>query len=322
MADDRSDDDRVDDARPHDERPLDPVPADDAAVDDDGGAATRISDAGRSLDAVSYLEGLVAAGGAGDTVTTGFPSLDALLGGGMRRGDLVVLAGDVGSGKSSLALAMALRVAEEGQGVALFSGEGSSSRLLERALAAEGRVRLDDLRHGRLDEAAYARVAAAALALRAHPALLAPLPPTGLPGLSDLLIEHLGLALLVVDPLQALAVGRQAQEEELAHVVRQLKELAVRRNCAVLLVTHLATPVRGRDDPRVRLEDLGALGTLRQLSDVVLGLYREELYEPSRDVEGAAEVHVLKQRGGGTGYADLYFYKQWLRVEDMVDPAR
>lgn len=276
----------------------------------------------RVLDAAAYLEGLVAAGGAGDTLSCGFPSLDVLLGGGIRRGDLVVLGGDVGSGKSSLALAMALRAAEAGRSVALFSGELSGERLLERALAVQGRARIDDLRHGRLHAESYAAVAAAALALRAHPPMLAHVPPNGLPGMSDLLIEHLGLDLLVVDPLQSLARGALPMEEELSQAVRDLKGLAVRRDCAVLLVSHLAVPVRGRDDARVRLDDFGALGSVRQLADVVLALYREELYETSRDVDGAAEVHVLKHRGGATGYADLYFYKQWLRFEDMVEPNR
>ncbi|HMN07920.1 MAG TPA: DnaB-like helicase C-terminal domain-containing protein [Gemmatimonadaceae bacterium] len=276
----------------------------------------------RVLDAAAYLEGLAAAGGAGDTLSTGFPSLDALLGGGLRRGDLVVLGGDVGCGKSALALAMALRAAEAGRSVALFSGELSGERLLERALAVEGRAALDDLRNGRLGEEAYAAVAAAALAMRQHPALLSHMPPNGLPGMSDLLIEHLGLDLLVVDPLQSLARGALPMEEELAQVVRDLKGMAVRRDCAVLLVSHLAVPVRERGDPRPRLDDFGALGALRQLADTVLGLYREELYETSRDVEGAAEAHVLKQRNGGVGYADLYFYKRWLRFEDMVEPDR
>lgn len=276
----------------------------------------------RVLDAAAYLEGVSVAGGAGDTIATGFPSLDALLGGGFRRGDLVVLGGDVGSGKSALALAMALRAAESGRSVALFSGEMSGERLMERALAVQGRAAIDDLRHGRLDDTAYASVASAALVMRQHPALLSHMPPNGLPGMSDLLIEHLGLDLLVVDPLQSLARGGLPTEEELAQVVRDLKGMAVRRDCAVLLVSHLAVPVRERPDPRPHLDDLGALGALRQLADTVLGLYREELYDTSRDVEGAAEVHVLKQRNGGTGYADLYFYKRWLRFEDMVEPER
>jgi replicative DNA helicase len=282
----------------------------------------RVDASARVLDAAGYLEGLLAAGGAGDTLSCGFPSVDALLGGGLRRGDLVALCGDVGSGKSSLALAIALRAAQSGRSVALFSGELSAERLLERALAMQGRAQLDDLRHSRLDDTSYPSVAAAALAMREHPPLLSHLPPNGLPGMSDLLIEHLGLDLLVVDPLQSLARGALPMDEELAQAVRDLKGLAVRRDCAVLLVSHLGVAVRGRDDPRPRLEDLGALGSVRQLADVVLGLYREELYETSRDVDGAAEVHVLKHRGGGTGYADLYFYKQWLRFEDMVEPDR
>lgn len=276
----------------------------------------------RVLDAAGYLEGMLAAGGAGDTLSCGFPSVDALLGGGVRRGDLVVLGGDVGSGKSALALAMALRAAENGRSVAFFSGELGGERLLERALAVQGRARIDDLRHGRLDEEAYAAVAAAALAMRTNAPLLAHLPPNGLPGLSDLLIEHLGLDLLVIDPVQSLARGTHGMEEELAQAVRDLKGLAVRRDCAVLLVSHFEGAVRERSDPRPRLADFGALGALRQLADVVLAIYRQELYESSRDLDGATELHVLKHRGGGTGYADLYFYKQWLRFEDMVEPNR
>ena len=81
---------------------------------------------------------------ADDTVPTGFPSLDKLLGGGFRRRDLVVLGGDVGSGKSALALGLALRVARQGSRVAFFSGEMDDERLMERALAIEGRAAVDE----------------------------------------------------------------------------------------------------------------------------------------------------------------------------------
>src|SRR2546430_3778272 len=83
-----------------------------------------------------------------DTIPTGFPSIDRLLGGGLRRRDLVVLGGDIGSGKSALALGLAMRVAQRGTGVALFSGEMNEERLMERALASEGRGGLGDLRGG------------------------------------------------------------------------------------------------------------------------------------------------------------------------------
>ena len=81
-----------------------------------------------------------------DTIPTGFPSVDRVLGGGVRRRDLVALGGDVGSGKSAFALGIALRVAQQGLGVAYFSGEMDEERLMERALAIEGRVAIDELR--------------------------------------------------------------------------------------------------------------------------------------------------------------------------------
>src|SRR5690349_8610288 len=100
------------------------------------------------------------------TVPTGFPSMDRLLGGGLRRGDLIALGGDVGSGKSSLALAIALRAAEAQHSVAFLSGEMSRDRVLERALAIEGRAKVDDLRAGSLDETARAAVGAAVVRMR------------------------------------------------------------------------------------------------------------------------------------------------------------
>lgn len=276
----------------------------------------------RPFDAVSFLEGVDASNGIQDTVPTGFPSLDALLGGGPRKGDLIVLAGDVGCGKTSLALAIALRAAEARHEVSFFSGEYSVERLLERCLALEGRVRIDDLRHGTLGDAGRAAVGATALRLRDRAPMFSFMPPNGIGGLSDLLIDQLGLDLLVVDPVRSLVTGRLPLNEELASTLRDLKAMAVRRHCAVLAVMHVDADLRSRHDPRPVLEDLGALGAARHLADIVLGLFREEIYEPSNDVDGAVEVHVLKNRTGRRSYADLFFYKSWLRFEDMVDPDR
>lgn len=258
-------------------------------------------------------------GGAGDdTVSLGYAGLDALLGGGPRRGDLVVLAGDIGSGKSALAMGIALASAEAGLECTLFSGEAAVERLMERALASRARVRIDDLRQHPLDERVRTAVAAAAVALRECAPSLGYVPPNGFAGLSDLLIDQLGIALVVIDPVQSLVTGRRSRDEELADVVRELKGLAVRRNCVVLAVSHLEASLLGRSDPRPQLADLGALGALAQHADTVLALYREEQYHSDRDVDGAAEVHVLKSRTGPLGYADLFYYKRWLRFEDVV----
>lgn len=126
----------------------------------------------------------------------------------------------------------------------------------------------------------------------------------------------------MVDPLQALAQGRAPLEEELADAARRLKELAMRRSTIILAVSGLAESPAGRANPRPVLRDLGGLGAVTQHADIVLGLYREELYEPSRHVEGAAELTVLKNRNGPMGFVDLFFYKQWLRFEDMLEPDR
>src|SRR5262247_4639263 len=101
----------------------------------------------------------------GDTIPTGFPSVDKLLGGGLRRRDLILLGGDIGSGKSALALGVALRVAQQTLGVAYLSGEMNEERLMERALALEGRVAVDEIRAATLNEQTRAGIGGAAVRL-------------------------------------------------------------------------------------------------------------------------------------------------------------
>src|SRR5258708_24455325 len=111
----------------------------------------------------------------GDTVPTGFASIDKSLGGGLRRRDLVVLGGDIGAGKSALALGVALRVAQQGLGVAFLSGEMDEERLMERALAIEGRVTVDDLRAAKMSDQTRAGIGGAAVGLRGRAHRQAPL---------------------------------------------------------------------------------------------------------------------------------------------------
>lgn len=257
----------------------------------------------------------------GDTVVTGFPSVDRWLGGGIRRGDLVVLGGDVGSGKSALALAMALRMAQAGTSVALLTGEMTPERVMERALAVEGRVRVDDLRTGKLDDLARAGVGAAAVRLRDASPHVEPLPSASLDALRAR-VRDLACQVIVVDSLQSLAIGDGPQDELLARAVRALKSAALDMDVTVLVTAQLPRWERARQDPRPALEDFGALGAVKEHADVVLAIYREEMYTPGHGVEGATELLVRKNRNGTTGYVDLYFYKQWLRFEDMLDPDR
>jgi len=258
-----------------------------------------------------------------DTVASGFPSIDRILGGGLRRRDLIVLGGDVGAGKSSLALAIALRVAERGENAALMSGEMDEERMWERALALEGRVRLDDLRRGVLSDEARAGVGAAAVRLRERPLAWLPMAGTGFEEAAARILNA-GATVVVVDYLQLLppAVPGRSHEEEMAAAVRRLKEVAQAADTAVLLVAQLPGLDNTRRDPRPSLDDFGALGAVKQHADVVLGLFREEMYQMHRGVEGATELIVAKNRHGATGFVDLYFYREWMRFEDMIDPDR
>jgi replicative DNA helicase len=255
-----------------------------------------------------------------DTIATGFPSLDRILGGGLRRGDLVVTGGDVGSGKSAFALAVALRVAQRGLRVVFFSGEMTTERLLERVLAIEGRVRVDDLRQGVPNDIARASVGMAAIRMRDGLPRFEMLGGDGVSGLAEGL-EGTKYDLVIIDSLQFLAKGGRTMDEELAEAIRRLKTLALERHVAIFTTAQLPH-LAARDDRRPQLDDFGALGAVKHHADVVLALFREDMYDRRREIEGATELLVRKNRNGGTGYVDLYFYAQWMRFEDMLDPDR
>ena len=257
-----------------------------------------------------------------DTIPTGFASIDRVIGGGLRRHDLSVVAGDVGSGKSALALGIALRAAAARTPTVLLTGEASADRVLERALALEGRASVDELRLGRLGDTARASVGAAAVRLRGLPLSVRPLEGHDFGEIAAALDSVPRPALLVVDSLQLAGPPRPAVrlDDRVALAARALKALAVTRDVAVLATAQLPRHRAGRADPRPALDDLGSNGAVKQQADLVLGIYREEMYRAGQGVEGATELIVLKNRNGPTGFVDLFFYKQWLRFEDMLDP--
>lgn len=257
-----------------------------------------------------------------DTIASGFASLDALLGGGFRRRDLTVLGGDASSGKSALALAFAIRASSVGKRVAFLTGEMAPDRVLERIIAIEARASVDDLRNGKMDDQARASAGAAAVRLRDRLPVLDQLRAgEGVEQVGRLIAGIPDVELLVIDSLAALARGDRALDEDLAASLRRLKGLALERAVAVLVTAPLPL-LTARPDRRPTLDDFGALGCVKQHADVVLGLFREDMYDASRDIQGATELLIRKNRNGPTGYVDLYFYAQWMRFEDMLDPER
>jgi len=130
----------------------------------------------------------------------------------------------------------------------------------------------------------------------------------------------------VIDYLQLVpsprGVARSTQDEDLALVLQRLKALALERRVALVVVSQLPRFDAKRPNARPALDDFGHLGAVKQHADVVLGIYREEMYNPGHGVDGATELIVLKNRNGPTGFVDLYFYRRWMRFEDMLDPDR
>ena len=254
-----------------------------------------------------------------DSLPCGFASLDKILGGGFRRGDLIVLSGDVASGKSALALAFAIRASVQGTRVAFLTAEMTVERVLERIIAIEARAKIDDLRQGALDDETRATAGSVAIRLREHLPLIERIPRnSGIEAIDDVLEDPPIADLVVVDSVGALVRDEKASDEEIGIIVRGLKELALERDIA-MIVTAPVTAVTGRADRRPTLDDLGSNGAMKQTADVILALHREEMYDVSKDIAGATELLVRKNRNGPTGYVDLYFYAQWMRFEDMSE---
>ena len=166
-----------------------------------------------------------------------------------------------------------------------------------------------------------ASVGAAAIRLRDAPLLIKPLLGTDFAEVSDALDIVPRRQLLVVDSVQLTTPPRASVrlEERVAQAVRALKALAVARDIAVLVIAQLPYLRAGRPDPRPTLDDLGAMGAVKQNADVILMIYREEMYRPGQGVEGATELILAKNRNGPVGFVDLYFYPRWLRFVDMLD---
>src|SRR6185437_15336702 len=137
-------------------------------------------------------------------------------------------------------------------------------------------------------------------------------PPARVKPLPAFIDELPDVDLMIVDSLAGLASGDSgtALDQELAVFVRELKRTALDREVALVATAPLPR-LDARDDRRPTLDDFGALGSVKQLADIVLALFREDMYQPARNIEGATELLVRKNRNGPTGYVDLYFYAQW-----------
>jgi hypothetical protein len=175
-------------------------------------------------------------------------------------------------------------------------------------------------------ELTRASLGAAAVRLRGLPLSILPLAADDFEAMAGRLDAQRQLGLVIVDYLQLVpppaGAVRGTQDEEIAVSLRRLKAMALERQVSCLVLAQLSRFDPGRPDHRPTLDDYGHLGSVKQHADVVLSLYRPDMYDPGRGVEGATELVVSKNRNGPTGFVDLYFYRRWMRFEDMLDPDR
>jgi replicative DNA helicase len=259
-------------------------------------------------------------------VTSGYSRLDEITAG-LQPSDLIVVAARPSMGKTAFALNMAMRAAiQENVPVAVFSLEMSTEQLVMRMLCSWGRVDLAHLRQGWLGDEEWVNLHRAADILGKAPIYIDDTPgltPLELQARSRRLKAEAGLGLIVVDYLQLMRAGRRidSREQEISEISRSLKALAKEHHVPVVALSQLNRKVEERGDKRPLLSDLRESGAIEQDADVIMFIYRDEVYDkrPDNPRKGTAEIIVGKQRNGPTGVAHLAYIGPYTSFEEL-DP--
>ena len=250
-----------------------------------------------------------------------FEELDSLTSG-FQKSDLIIVAGRPGMGKTSFALNLCQHLAiREKTPVGIFSLEMSAEQLVTRLLCAEARVDSNRLRKGYLKSNEYAELAIVAGYLAEAPIYIddsAGLSTLELRAKARRLKAEANIGMLMVDYLQLISVRERVEnrQQQISLISRGLKALAKELNIPVVALSQLSRAVESRGgDKRPMLSDLRESGSIEQDSDLVLFLYRPEVYDTSDENRGKAELIIGKQRNGPTGTVNLTFIDSCTRFE-------
>ncbi len=259
-------------------------------------------------------------------VPSGFSGLDKLTSG-FQDADLIIIAGRPSMGKTAFALNIAQYAAISAEvPVAIFSLEMAKEQLVIRMLCSEAEVDAHNLRRGFLSREDWPKLTQAAGLLAEAPIYI-----DDTPALSVLemrakarrLKAEQNLGLIIVDYLQLMrGTTRQAEsrEREISEISRSLKSLAKELNVPVIALSQLNRGVESRQDKRPQLADLRESGAIEQDADVILFVYRDEVYDKENpDKKGMAEIIVGKQRNGPIGMVELKFFHRFTTFKE-VDP--
>ena len=264
--------------------------------------------------------------------STGFKAIDNKLQG-LQDGDLIVVAGRPSMGKTALAMNIAENVLVENDentgAVLVFSLEMPAESLTTRLLSGMSRLDQQDVRSGKLDNKQVTQVVEQSKRLRELPiyiddsSLISPMELRARARRVNRQ-EPNGLSLIVVDYLQLMQVPGSLENRvnQISEISRSLKSLAKELNVPVLALSQLNRAVEQRTDKRPMMADLRDSGAIEQDADVILFIYRDEVYNEDSDQGNKAEIIIGKQRNGPIGKTYLTFLKQYARFEDFVPDDR
>ncbi|HEU4565587.1 MAG TPA: replicative DNA helicase [Gemmatimonadaceae bacterium] len=272
------------------------------------------------------IEAVHAAGKAITGVPSGFTDLDQMTSG-FQPGDLVIIAARPSMGKTSFVMSLAQHAAIDARvGVAVFSLEMSKESLVQRMITSEAHVDSQRLRTGRLTNEDFTLLARAVGILNNAPIWIddsAGLTLLEIRSRARRLKADNDIGLIVIDYLQLIQgpADSESRTQEVSQISRSLKALGKELNVPVLALSQLSRAPEMRADKRPQLSDLRESGAIEQDADLVMFIFRPEVYDGPVDkdgnsLEGRAEIIVGKQRNGPTGIVNLFFHKSYTRFDN------
>ena len=262
-------------------------------------------------------------------VPSGYSDLDQKTAG-LQPGDLIIIAGRPSMGKTYLALNIAEHVGmEAGLPVAIFSMEMGAAQLTMRLLGSVGKLDQHKMRIGQLEDEDWPKLTNALGVLNEAPIFIdegSALNSYEVRARARRLHRQQGkLGLIVIDYIQLMSSANEQSTEnratEVSEISRSLKALAKELNVPVVALSQLNRSVESRPDKRPMMSDLRESGAIEQDADVIMFIYRDEVYNPETAEKGVAEILLSKQRNGPTGTVKLTFLGQYTRFENYANPG-
>ncbi|WP_153111410.1 replicative DNA helicase [Propionivibrio limicola] len=259
-------------------------------------------------------------------VPTGYHDLDAQTSG-LQPGDLLIVAGRPSMGKTSFALNIAEHVAiEVGLPVAVFSMEMGGAQLAMRMLSSVGKLDAHRVRTGRLNDDEWSRLSFALGKMHEAPIYIDETPalnPIDLRARARRLHRQCGkLGLIVIDYLQLMSSANQGGGEnratEISEISRSLKGLAKELSVPLIALSQLNRSLEQRPNKRPVMSDLRESGAIEQDADVIMFIYRDQVYNPDTPDKGTAEIIIGKQRNGPIGTVRMAFLGEYTRFENLA----